>query len=648
MIDKLLKSAAAFSIILSVVFSFPIKGSAAVYTVSEDAGSSDTIYIAGNPDCFPIEYYDSDSESFCGVIPDIMEKISDKTGLSFSYISASTKNRQKELSRNNQAELVTAIKNEHNECQVSEVVPILKSSLNGKDVTYCIGFTEIASQELISKVKAACSEISEKEKTGLLISNAADNPALRTDDHIILFISIGIFLLIAIIVATALISAARKRKANNVNLLIDEQTGIGNAKYLTYVFDNLISAQSRNLYIMIYLSLDTKKIAAKYGEKAVDEIKKYAATHLSAAIASAEYLSITDDGAFVLLIQAATEQESKSKANEIVNSLNQYIKEFYPDTEDTFKAGISRLCEHKDSNSETEFYNARHGYFAALKSGNTVEITGEGHLLESRKQERLRLSLREAVDKGEFHAYMQFIAENKTGKICGAEMLSRWQNAEYGILRPAEYIELLKETGQIIEHDYKIFSMLCRQLEIFNNAPYNRLFLSCNFTRISFCQPDFFERISNISSEFEFDYSRLVIEVTEDSISEDSNIVAENIRKCREIGFKIAIDDMGNGFSTFSDLYDNEIDLIKISSEFINSCTSKRKQTILSDIITLAHRSGAKIICEGVESYEKAQILSNINCDMMQGFYYSKILPLSECARFLKPENICDKLVFNK
>lgn len=644
--NKIFKFASAI-LIICIFFGNGLTGSAAVYTVKEDVGAAETVYIAGNPDCFPIEYYNSESKTFCGVIPDILNKISDETGLSFSYISASSENRQKELSRNNQVELVTAVKAEHNECAVSETIPILESSLKGNDVTYCIGFTEIASSELIEKIKSACSEISEQEKTGLLISNAADNPNFKGNKDIVFIIAVAGFILIAITFIVILSFAKKRKKRNYEDSLIDDKTGIGNDKYFSYVFENLISNQSRNLYVTVYLAFDTKAISDKYGEKAVSEIENYAATHLNAATASAEYLAKTGSGVFIMLIQAVTEQEAKSKAGAVISSLNRYIREFYPDTADLFKAGVSRLCDHPDSNSETEFYNARQGYFSALESGNDVGISGKEDLQQSRKREKLRLSLKEAINNGEFRAYIQFITENKTGRICGAEMLSRWQNSDYGILRPSEYIGLLKETGGIVEHDYKIFSSLCRQLEIWNEPPFNRLFLTCNFTRISFCQNDFSDKLSEISSNFNFDRSRLVIEVTEDSIAKDSSIVSKNIGKCREMGFKIAIDDMGTGFSSLADLYDNEIDLVKISSEFITSCTSKRRQTMLSDIIALAHRSGAKIICEGIENAEQAKFLSEVDCDMMQGFYYSKILPIVESNKFLETEKICEKPIFN-
>lgn len=269
-------------------------------------------------------------------------------------------------------------------------------------------------------------------------------------------------------------------------------------------------------------------------------------------------------------------------------------------------------------------------------------------MIQSKKRDKMYAAISKAVSDGEFRVYLQFINENRTGKICGAELLSRWQNEEYGILRPCEYIDILKESGQIIEHDYKIFSAVCRQLETWEAAPYNRIFLTCNFTRISLSQDDFFERITEISSGYKFDRSRLVIEITEDSVAENTKAVSENIRKCREVGFKIAIDDMGAGFSSLADLYDNEIDMVKIDGNFIASCKSERQQTMLSNIITLVCQSGAKVLYEGVENLNQAEFLDKINCDMMQGFYFSKIIPLDECEKFLKDKSITEYPVFQE
>ena len=628
-----------FSIAMILNIGLPVY--AAVYTVPSDSGEADTVYVAGNPNAYPLEYYSKEDKAFCGVFPDMLKVVSEKTGISFTYISASSENRQKELSRNNQVELLTVLSDKQDECKVNELLPVLEFSCNGENTIYCIGFTEITSPELIGKIKNAFSEISEEEKMGFLLANSSNDPELNNKDRLIKIIILSISFLIVICGFLAVIAVKRKKHSNQ-DSMIDELTGIGNAEYYNYAFEQLLSRQSKNLYAVVYLACEVEIISGEYGEKSIEEIDRYAAAHLNSKIASAEYLARINDGVFVMLIQAPTEKECASKVFEVVDSLNLYLRGFYPNMANAFRAGVSRLCEHPDCNAETAFYNAKQGYFAALRSTTSAVITCENHLTQSRKQKKLRKDVARAVTDGEFRVYLQFINENKSGKICGAEALSRWQNREYGILRPYEYIDILKETGQIIAHDYKMFSAVCRQLEAWCTEPYNRLFLTCNFTRSSLSQNNFFDRISEISSAYKFERSRLVLELTEDSIAENSKAVSENISKCRRAGFKIAIDDMGTGFSSFADLYDNEIDLVKIDGEFIASCTSERRQTMLSNIITLVHKSGAKVLCEGVENLGQAEFLDKINCDMMQGFYFSKILPLVECEKFLKNENITE------
>lgn len=110
-------------------------------------------------------------------------------------------------------------------------------------------------------------------------------------------------------------------------------------------------------------------------------------------------------------------------------------------------------------------------------------------------------------------------------------------------------------------------------------------------------------------------------------------IIGLNI-KYSEYGFKVAIDDMRTGFSSLADIYDNEIDIVKIEREFISSCVTDRRRHMLGNIIELVHNAGAAVICEGIETPEQLEMLKSLNCDMTQGFYNSRVLPLPECESF--------------
>ena len=619
---------------------------AAVYTSSDDSGDANTVYVAGNPNAYPLEYYSEERKAFCGVFPSVLNVISEKTGVSFTYISASDKNQQKMLSRNAQVELVTALSTTQTDDEVLEVLPVLDITVHGEKSVYGIGVTKIASPELVEKIKAALSEMSDAEKMGFLLDTTSNNPEVNYKDWLIKLLLLLFAVMFVAIVGTLIFFAHKKKKQSCQDERIDKVTGVGNGSYYEYAFDQLLSRQSRNLYAVVYVACKAKKVCDECGEGAVEQIDKYTAARLNTKIASMEYLARVGDGVFVLLLQVSTEKECASRVHAIVDDLNRYLREFYPTMESCFTAGVSRLCDYPDCNAETALYNAKQGYLAAQRSGASAEITTKDDLEQNKKREKLRASLGKAVSNGEFRVYLQFIHENSSEKICGAEALSRWQNREYGLLRPHEYIDLLKTSGQIIAYDYKMFSLVCRQLEEWNTSPYNRMFLTCNFTRVSLSQADFFDRITEIASEYRFQHRRLVIEITEDSIAENVKVVSENIRKCRESGFKIAIDDMGAGFSSIVDLYDNEIDFVKIDGSFISCCMSERQQVMLSNMIQLVHQSGAQVLCEGVETEKQAEFLSKIHCDMMQGFYFSKILPLVECKKFLKNENITEIPVF--
>lgn len=618
---------------------------AAVYTAPGDVGNENTVYVAGEPNSFPLEYYNSETKSFCGAIPDMLKAVSNKTGISFTYIAASTQNRQQELSQNSQVELVTALLANQEDCVVTELIPVLTVTLNGHSETYCVGVTKMASPELVQQLKTAFSAFSEREKLGFLLANAQQNPAVRTQSRTLKIVLIAA---VALLLAGGLVTliVVKKKRRNAPSALVDEKTGVGNAQYYTYAFEQLLSRQSKNLYAVLYLAANAEEIAAKHGEKAVLEVERLAAAHLNAAVASAEYLARVSPGIFVLLVQAPTQKECLNRTQAVVSSVNRYVQEFYPDLSNAFTAGVSRLCEHPDCNAETAFYNAKQGYLAALRGGTSAELTSESNLAQSKKQEKLRQAVLNAVENGEFRVYLQLITESQSKKICGAEVLSRWQNREYGLLRPHEYIEILKQTGQIAVHDYKMFAAACELLQGWNKAPYSHLFLSCNFTRDSLSRQNFFKEIEKIASAYSFNHARLIIEITEDSIAENLTTISQNIKQCRKAGFKIAIDDMGTGFSSFADLYNNEIDLVKMGGEFVAACALPRQRTVLSDMVALVHHSGAKILCEGVENLGQAEFLNQIHCDMLQGFYFSKILPKAECQRFLKAEAIFNGPVF--
>lgn len=600
------------------------------------AGEKESVYVAGNPDLYPIEYYDESTKTYKGIIPNLLNTVSEQTNIDFTYILSGKENAQKTLYKNKQAEILTSVIVNNHPFENLETVPVFTIETNGELLQYGIGFTSQISEDLKREITEAISNVTESQKAGFLVAEVnAGITRTNTRNVILCFLVVVVFF--TLIFAFVIRFVRKKRKKEDINEKIDEVTGVGNADYYVYAFEQLISEQAKNLYALAYFSFDFQKTEKLQSSISCREIEQYAAVKFNQYVMSSEYLSRVSDGTFALLFQAENTDVAKKRVSEAVSGVNQYLRDCYTDYEVVFRAGYCRLCDYIGANAETAIYNAKQGYLYADRNNLSYHVGSKAEIAANKKTENLAAQINNALKQQEFHIYLQLIMDTKSARFCGAEVLSRWENKEYGLLHPAEYIDILSETGKIVEHDYYIFECACRQLEVWNQkTPLQSLFLTCNFTRISIAKEDFAKKLDTIAQKYQFERQKLIIEITEDIWNINSNVVSENVKCLHALGFQVAIDDMGSGFSSFADIYDNEIDIVKIEKNFIKTCVTDRRKQMLRDIITLIHNAGSKVICEGIETQEQQEILQNMNCDMMQGYYHARVLPVSECEKFIQ------------
>jgi len=244
-------------------------------------------------------------------------------------------------------------------------------------------------------------------------------------------------------------------------------------------------------------------------------------------------------------------------------------------------------------------------------------------------------SILNGLKNNEFKMYLQFIVDNKNKKFVSAEALSRWDNPQKGIVGPGNYIVHMETSGLISAHDFHMFELACAQLEKWKDTDYKDISISCNFTRITLSEEDFIERLKAISDRHSFDKSKLAIEITEDAIEKDRETAKKNVRLCKELGFRIYLDDLGSGYTSLANLCDYPIEVVKIDRDILLKTNTKRGKDLFSGIIALAHNLDISVICEGVETEEQNTLVSESDCDFIQGWYYSKPIPLEECESFI-------------
>lgn len=249
-------------------------------------------------------------------------------------------------------------------------------------------------------------------------------------------------------------------------------------------------------------------------------------------------------------------------------------------------------------------------------------------------ERKLLKNIRKGFENQEFKMYLQFIVDSKEGKISSAETLSRWVNSSGEVIFPGTYIGIMEKSGLITRFDYYMFEKVCQKLSQWKDSELSDVSLSCNLTRITISEKDFAEKIEEISNKYDFDRSKLVIEITEDSIEKNLVVAMFNIIKIKKLGFRIALDDIGSGYTSLVSLCEYPIDVVKIDREILLLAGTEKGKKLFFGIVSLAHYLNLKVVCEGVETEEQNKLVSESDCDYIQGWYYSKALPEKKAEKF--------------
>ena len=265
--------------------------------------------------------------------------------------------------------------------------------------------------------------------------------------------------------------------------------------------------------------------------------------------------------------------------------------------------------------------------YRAKRAGKArCEVSDTAMHANAVKRLRLETDLRKALDQGEFRVYYQPIVSLQTGKITGFEALTRWQRPE-GILPPIEFIAVAEEIGLIIPMNRQLLREACQHLRSwqseFPSSP--PLTMSVNITSREFAQPDLASEIRKSLEQTGVDPGCLQLEITETIAMGDAEKSGHVLAQLKATGIGLSIDDFGTGYSSLSRLRRIPVDTLKIDRAFISHMDSDpENREIVRIIIMLAHNLGLKVVAEGAETEEHINLLKQLNCEMAQGYFFSR------------------------
>lgn len=252
------------------------------------------------------------------------------------------------------------------------------------------------------------------------------------------------------------------------------------------------------------------------------------------------------------------------------------------------------------------------------------------------KERFLLKKIRNGLKNREFKTHLQFVVDNKTKKIVSCEALSRWITSEGEVILPGRYIGVMEKSGLIINFDYYMFENVCAKLAAWSGTEFDGIKMSCNLTRITISEKDFVDRIKAIADAYTFDKSKLIIEITEDSIEKNLDVARANIQTIKKMGFSVALDDIGSGYTSLISLCDYPIDIVKLDRALLLLADKEIGRKLFLGVMSFIQDLGLKVVCEGVETEEQNALISESNCDHIQGWYYSKALPTRDAENFAR------------
>ncbi|MBO7121677.1 MAG: EAL domain-containing protein [Treponema sp.] len=407
----------------------------------------------------------------------------------------------------------------------------------------------------------------------------------------------------------------------------DMLTGLYNRSTFFKKVSELLRASKNTDYMLVATDImDFKIVNNLFGNKVGDEVLKMQAALLSANnYQNAIYGRMTGDKFAALvpknIFDLNTIAQNNMALQQIVSKYN-YRLQCY--------AGIYAVSD--------KFENPRHMYDKAAMTietirGNLERTTAfyDSSIMDKQIHDKRVVSeFDEAMANGEFAMYLQPQVNSADQKVLGAEALARWISPERGVVPPGEFIPVLEKSGMIHKLDQFMWETAIKKLAQWKEAG-NDMHISVNISAKDFYYCDVYSFLTGLVEKYGVKPQKLNIEITETVLMQDINAHRQVLKQLNDYGFTIEMDDFGSGFSSLNTLKDVEMDALKIDMGFLLAENfSQKAKDIISAIISMSKTLGMTVITEGVETEDQTAFLTDAGCDIFQGFYFSKPIPVED------------------
>lgn len=514
-------------------------------------------------------------------------------------------------------------------------------ALNGYAYGLSIGVSEQTDPRLLTILDKALGCITDDTVTEYLMEDAVAYRAVSLLDlfyqnpgvsAVMITAFLGSFILLLLIMLRNKTSYAKKLYAL---LNLDELTGVWSLTRFRSAANQLI-ANGGDGYVLLYVNIsDFKLINDTYGYSVGDSVLRHICAVFGDALHGSELFARIHSDHFAVLLRCGSGRALSQRLDRLLKRIDEPLRVGEASVHVLLTIGVYPLEE-----SDTEINAAldRAGYAREhIVAGHKSSYLcyDEKFRQQLMMEKELEAQMEQALQNGEFCVYYQPKVNCITHRIVGAEALIRWNHPQKGLIPPGVFLPLFEKNGFILLLDRWVFRTVCAQQAEWKRRGLTLFPISCNFSRLHLSNDDFPRELRELSHEFGIDRSLLEIEMTETIAIDNLEVAAHRLQQLKNYGFVIAIDDFGLGYSSLGILSQLPADVIKLDRSFINHAVSDASnRIILAGVIEMADALHKQVVCEGVEEESQVALLRSLNCGIIQGYYYSKPLPLDQFEQY--------------
>lgn len=421
----------------------------------------------------------------------------------------------------------------------------------------------------------------------------------------------------------------------------DELTGLANRTLMLEKLNHSIDFSRQHDISTALLCIDLdhfKNINDTLGHSVGDELLMQAASRLASCTKRSDTLARMGGDEFVIILPKISENDAIQRVADRI--LGQFAKPFVIDNFDHFitaSIGVAKYPQDSDD-PHVLLRNADLAMYQAKKLGrNQCQFFSEEINAQLKERMSIESALRGVTERHELELLYQPIVEKFTNKIIACEALLRWRTGDGQYVMPDKFIPVAEETGMIKELGEWVIEKACEDLSYIHNTIDHTLRFAINISPKQLQSADFSRFVSEQLKAYRIPSDMIDLEITESVLINDESETNRNLKTLCSLGMNLSIDDFGTGYSSLGYLQKYPFKKLKIDRSFIHQIETNIGSARLTEtMITMAHSLDMQVVAEGVETGSQLDFLHTRQCDLMQGYYFSKPVPLKQLLERLK------------